>query len=85
MATEYRITYSVLPAGTGPDDYEPADLDQRVEVLELADPEQAGEVAGEQLHYGPTHSEVKAALRGKLAPGDEPIILQVRYASDFED
>lgn len=85
MATEYRITYSVLPAGTGPDDYESADLETRVEVVELSDPGPAGDVAGQMLHYGPSHAEMKAVLRERLAPGDEPIILKVRYASDPDD
>ncbi|MFF9197352.1 hypothetical protein ACF09L_19300 [Streptomyces sp. NPDC014779] len=85
MPTQYRITYRVLPSGVGPDDYEPADLEKRTELVELSDPEPAGEVAGQMLHYGPSHAEVKAALRGRLAPGEEPVVLKVRHAADPED
>jgi hypothetical protein len=65
---EYRIRYKILPAGTGPDDYEPADLAGGELVLELSNPEGP---------YGPHVDEVKKAVAAAvpLADGDEPIIL----------
>jgi len=70
---QYRVRYSVLPAGVGPDDYEPADLASGELVLELSDPapEQAGGIA-----YGPPVSEVERAVTAAahLSGGDQPII-----------
>ncbi|WP_432159257.1 hypothetical protein [Streptomyces sp. bgisy153] len=80
MATSYRVTYRILPPGTGPDDYEPGDLQLREETLELSDPEPAGEAAGMQITYGPPIPEVQAAVRERLAAGEEPIILRVERA-----
>jgi hypothetical protein len=76
MPTAYRVRYAILPPGTGPDDYESADLVHREEVIELSDPEPAGEVAGQELRYGPHHSEVEAAVQAKLEAGERPIILR---------
>lgn len=78
MPTQYLVRYAILPPGTGPDDYESADLVHREETFELSDPEQAGEVAGQNLRYGPHRGEVQAAVRKRLAEGEEPIILSVR-------
>lgn len=71
---EYRVRYKILPAGTGPDDYEPADLAGGELVLELSDP--APEPGG-GIAYGPHVDEVKKAVTAAvpLADGDEPIIL----------
>lgn len=85
MATMYRVTYKILPAGVGPDDYEPADLEQRTELVEAADLEPAGEVDGTMRYYMPPDSEFHRALRDRLAPGDHPIILKLRLADDPED
>ncbi|MFE5591433.1 hypothetical protein [Streptomyces sp. NPDC056549] len=82
MATVYRITYAVLPASLGPDDYEPSDLETHTDLVELSDPEHAGKVAGQAVRYAPPHSEVKNALRGLLEPGAEPIILKLSLADD---
>lgn len=71
---QYRVAYKILPAGTGPDDYEPADLDGGELVLNLPDPapEQGGGIA-----YGPHVDEVAKAVTAAvpLKDGDEPIIL----------
>ncbi|MGW6395398.1 hypothetical protein ACWFR1_34020 [Streptomyces sp. NPDC055103] len=74
MTTTYRVTYKVLPAGAGPDDYEPADLETHTDVVEASDPEEAGVIAGEMQRYLPRYEELGAALRPKLAPGAHPII-----------
>ncbi|MFM9589748.1 hypothetical protein ACKI1J_15515 [Streptomyces scabiei] len=70
---QYRVRYSVLPAGTGPDDYEPADLASGELVLELSDP--APEHEG-GVKYGPHVGEVEKAVSAALSleNGDEPII-----------
>jgi hypothetical protein len=73
----YRVTYRILPAGTGPDDYEPADLEAGEVVVELADPEPVGVISGgDILSYGPHHRDVVKAVRAaaNLKDGDEPII-----------
>lgn len=71
---EYRVRYRVLPAGVGPDDYEPADLESGELVLELSDPEPEREGG---IEYGPHADEVKKAVAAaaQLKDGDEPIIL----------
>lgn len=76
MTTRYLVKYRILPPGLGPDDYEPADLPLREEEFDLSDPEPAGEVAGQMLHYGPHHHEVEAAVSQRLAEGERPIILR---------
>ncbi|MFD6024570.1 hypothetical protein [Streptomyces griseoluteus] len=60
---EYRFAYRVLPAGVGADDYEPHELEQRVDTVDLPDPGDG---------YGPSIPDVKAALRDML-DGGEPI------------
>ena len=78
MPSRYTVRYAILPPGVGPDDYESADLVHRQETFVLSDPESAGNVAGQELRYGPEDAEVRAAVRGRLAVGEEPIILGVR-------
>ncbi|MCH5677819.1 hypothetical protein [Streptomyces gilvus] len=80
MSTAYRVKYAILPPGTGPDDYESADLVHREELFELSDPELAGDVAGQQLRYGPHHSEVEAAVQATLQEGERPIIFRYDLA-----
>lgn len=73
----YRVTYRVLPAGVGPDDYEPADLEAGEVLVELADPEPVGVISGGNiLSYGPHHRDVVKAViaAAGLKDGDEPII-----------
>lgn len=73
----YRVTYRVLPAGVGPDDYEPADLESGEVLVELDDPEPVGVISGgDILSYGPHHRDVVKAViaAAKLEDGDEPII-----------
>jgi hypothetical protein len=65
---EYRVAYRVLPAGVGPDDYEPDDLEKREDVVELPAPESG---------YGPAIPEVQAALRDMLDEGAEPIAIRI--------
>lgn len=63
---EYRVTYKILPAGVGPDDYEPADLEERVDVVDLPQPDDPT--------YGPAIPEVQKALGDMLDEGALPII-----------
>lgn len=67
VAVEYRVAYMVLPAGVGPDDYEPADLDRREDTVELPAPQDG---------YGPAIPDVKNALRDMLDDGAEPIAIR---------
>jgi hypothetical protein len=69
---EYRVRYKILPAGTGPDDYEPADLTGGEIVVELTDPKPDNGTV-----YGPHVDDVKKAVTSaaELKPGDEPVIL----------
>lgn len=67
VAVEYRVTYKVLPDGVGPDDYEPADLQQREDTVELPAPEGG---------LGPAIPDVKNALRDML-DGAEPIAIRI--------
>jgi hypothetical protein len=80
MPTRYLVRYAILPPGVGPDDYESADLVHREETFDLSDPEPAGEVAGQNLRYGPHQSEVEAAVQAKLNEGERPIILRYDLA-----
>ncbi|MFM9636011.1 hypothetical protein [Streptomyces turgidiscabies] len=64
---EYRVAYMVLPDGVGPDDYEPADLEQREDVIDLPAPANPD--------YGPPIPDVKNALRDML-DGAEPIAIR---------
>lgn len=76
---QYRVVYQVVPAGIGPDDYEPHELPRAETVLELSDPEPVGMLGEQPLEYGPPIPEVKRALRATrdLTPDDEPIILRL--------
>ncbi|SDM77775.1 hypothetical protein [Streptomyces wuyuanensis] len=70
----FEITYRILPAGVGPDDYEPADLEQRTGRFEFPDA-----VPGEE-GYGPSHPEMEAAIirQAELPEGAEPVVGAVR-------
>lgn len=76
---QYRIEYQIVPAGVGPDDYEPHELPRAETVLELSDPEPVGMVGAQPLEYGPPIPEVKRAIRAAngLSADDEPIILRL--------
>lgn len=63
---EYRIAYRVLPAGVGPDDYEPHELETRIDTVDLPDPGDG---------YGPAIPDVQDALRDML-DGGEPIAIR---------
>lgn len=73
---EYRIAYQVLPAGIGPDDYEPADLETGEAIIDLTDPEPAGFVGDHLISYGPQHQDVEQAVAALLPDGARPIILR---------
>jgi hypothetical protein len=64
---EYRVAYMVLPDGVGPDDYEPADLEKREDIIDLPAPADPS--------YGPAIPDVKNALRDML-DGAEPIAIR---------
>ena len=74
---EYRVTYKVIPAGVGPDDYESADLDDGETVLELSDPEPAFFLGNDLHSYGPHRADVTRALAAHLPDGAHPIIRSV--------
>lgn len=82
VAVEYRVAYKVVPAGVGPDDYEPHELERVETVLELPDPEPVGMLGEQMLEYGPPIPEVKRAIQAAagLEDGDEPIILTLEPA-----
>lgn len=80
MTTQYRVKYKILPAGVGPDDYEPADLDGGELILAMSDPDPAGFVGDHLISYGPDHDEVEAALAPHLPAGATPIVLRVDKA-----
>lgn len=72
---KYRVQYKILPAGVGPDDYEPADLASGETVVELPDPEPAGVIiAGQESHYLPAMPAFEKAVAAHLADGAVPII-----------
>ncbi len=77
VVVEYRVAYRVVPAGVGPDDYEPADLEQREDTVELADPEPAFFLGNDLHSYGPPHPDVIRALAPLLPEGAHPIIRSV--------
>lgn len=64
---EYRVTYLVLPAGVGPDDYESADLERREDIVDLPDPGNG---------YGPAMPDVQDALSDMLPDGARPIAVK---------
>jgi hypothetical protein len=74
---KYRVKYKILPAGVGPDDYEPADLEDGETLLELPDPEPAGFIGDHLISYGPHDHEVRQALASRLPDGATPIVLRV--------
>lgn len=78
----YRVVYQVVPAGVGPDDYEPHELERVETILELSDPEPVGMLGEKMLEYGPPIPEVKRAVRAAagLEEDDEPIILRLESA-----
>jgi hypothetical protein len=63
--TQYKIRYSIIPPGVGPDDYEPADLEQRDDLVD---------VPGD----APDLETIHAAVVALLAPGSGAAILTVR-------
>jgi len=63
--TQYLIRYSVIPPGVGPDDYEPADLEKRDELVDVPG-------------TSPTLDQIHAAVVARLAPGSGAAILAVR-------
>lgn len=79
---QYSVRFTVIPAGIGPDDYEPGDFPERQAVVELGEPELAGMVADGPLTYGPPIPEVKRAVAEALSlkAGDEPVILDIARA-----
>ncbi|BBC35306.1 hypothetical protein SGFS_066000 [Streptomyces graminofaciens] len=79
---QYRVVYQIVPAGVGPDDYEPHELERVETVLELSDPEPVGMLGEQMLEYGPPIPEVKRAVRAAvgLEEDDEPIILTLESA-----
>ncbi|OII63104.1 hypothetical protein BJP40_26070 [Streptomyces sp. CC53] len=78
--TRYQIRYQLLPAGTGPDDYEPSDLDTRTETYDLADPAPSGlRLNGSPVRHAPAIPDIQAAIRARhgLSADDKPIILSI--------
>lgn len=83
--SEYRIRYSIIPPGVGPDDYEPADLEQREESFTFPDPEPEDThtlTNGKPVTVGPSVGALNAAVRERLEPGAAAAILSVRGPGD---
>ncbi|MET8329536.1 hypothetical protein [Streptomyces sp. NPDC005181] len=59
------IRYRVIPPGVGPDDYEPADLEARVELFAFPD-------------STPWVGLLKSTVEAPLPPGARAAILRVR-------
>ncbi|MFD4371485.1 hypothetical protein ACFWPY_07820 [Streptomyces sp. NPDC058527] len=78
----YRITYQVLPAHVGPDDYESSDLETRTDLFDFPAEEPVTDINGRVHEVGPTVGAMKAALRTHLGNGAEGIILKVRRPDD---
>lgn len=75
----YEITYSIIPAGVGPDDYEPADLERRTGTFELPAPEPAGAAAdGSPRFYGPPMPLVHEAIEEHLGDGSTVYVSDLR-------
>lgn len=71
----YEITYAIIPAGVGPDDYEPADLERRTETFELPEPEPAGVSADGTLRtYGPPMELVHQVIEKHLGNGSTVVV-----------
>jgi hypothetical protein len=64
---ERRVTYWVLPAGVGPDDYETADLERREDVIDLPQPEDG---------LGHHIRDAEDALKDMLPAGARPIAVR---------
>lgn len=63
------IRYSIIPHGVGPDDYEPADLEQREHLVD---------VPGDS----PSVATIHATVTALLPPGSGVAILSVRAQSE---
>lgn len=75
----YEITYSIIPPGVGPDDYEPADLERRTETFELPAPEPAGFSAdGAEQTYGPAMALVHKVIEDHLGNGSTVHVSNMR-------
>lgn len=75
----YEITYAIIPAGVGPDDYEPASLERRTEQFELPAPEPAGLGAeGEPRLYGPPMPLVHQVIEEHLGDGSTVHVSDLR-------
>ncbi|GAA2790169.1 hypothetical protein [Streptomyces showdoensis] len=72
----FEISYAIIPAGVGPDDYEPGDLERRTGVFEFPDPgpEDYYELGGVRQAYGPAFPDIEARIKATLAPGEQPVI-----------
>ncbi|GLF96630.1 hypothetical protein [Streptomyces yaizuensis] len=84
MATTYRIRYTIIPPGVGPDDYEPSDLPPAREDL-FDFPDGLSEVTvinGKVSRMGPPLGIVYAAVAGRLEPGAHPAILGMELVED---
>lgn len=71
----YEITYAIIPPGAGPDDYEPADLEQRTGRFELTDPEP---VTG----YGPPMADVHRTIEATLPEGSAVHVSRMTPVTD---
>lgn len=83
--SEYVIRYSIVPPGVGPDDYEPADLEQCEELFAFPDPgiEDTHPLAnGAAVTAGPSVGAITAAVQERLEPGASAAILSVRVPGE---
>jgi hypothetical protein len=71
----YEITYSIIPPGVGPDDYEPASLERRTDRFELPAAEPVGvSVDGALRTYGPAMELVHQVIEKHLDDGSTVIV-----------
>ena len=72
----YEITYRVIPAGVGPDDYEPDQLEERTGSYQFPDPgpDDHYELDGQQRAYGPSYAAMQAVIGKDLQDGEHAII-----------
>ncbi|MEU5808439.1 hypothetical protein [Streptomyces sp. NPDC047718] len=78
----YEITYAIIPAGVGPDDYEPGDLERRTESVELPDPVAGGILPnGLLITYGSPSPQVHEALTPRIPAGARPVVLRMELMS----
>ncbi|WOI58593.1 hypothetical protein [Streptomyces fradiae] len=75
----YLVRYAIIPAGVGPDDYEPADLSRHTEEYDLPSEPGGTYPDGRPLVYGPPIPVVEDAIRARhgLSRDTNPLVLDL--------